>query len=177
MRTERTAGYGSWLPLGGQLDEPGWSSRHRLVRWVLAAHVALLPLYAVTQHERSWQAWTGIAVVASAAALAWLPGARRARAIAAATALLTASGVLVVVSGGASYATFHVLLALMLIALYEDRPTYLFTVSYVTLQHVLAALVTPQSLRVAGHPAWQPALLHWTLVLLTCGVTFPEPRS
>ena len=72
MRTERTVGDRSWLPRGGQLGEPGWSSRHRLVRWVLAAHVVLLPLYAIAQHERSWQAWSGIVVVGGAAVVSWL---------------------------------------------------------------------------------------------------------
>ncbi|MDQ1715076.1 MAG: hypothetical protein QOC60_1021 [Frankiaceae bacterium] len=168
MRTGRTADLRSWLPRGGQLGDEDWLSRHRLVRWVLAAHIVLLPLYAVARHERSWQAWSGIAVVAVATALTWVPMSRRARMVAAATALLTASGVLIVVSHGASYATFHILLALTLIALYEDWPTYLFTLSYITLQHVLAALITPRSL-VAGRPAWEPALVHGSLVLLTSG--------
>jgi signal transduction histidine kinase len=157
-----------WLPRSAPLSEADWHSRHRVVELFLAAHVAVLPVYAALRHVDSWQAWAGIATITAASIAAWLPLPRRARMIGATIALLTASGVVIILAGGASYPAFHVLLGLTLIALYEDWPTYLFAVGYVVAQHVLAIPFTPASLQVDGTPPWRPAVVHGFLVLLSC---------
>ncbi|MDQ1679758.1 MAG: hypothetical protein QOI42_617 [Frankiaceae bacterium] len=162
-----TTGLRRWLPASGTLRDAEWRSRHRLVLGFLVAHLIALPIVAIVRADTTWQAWAGIGSVAVFAVLAAAPARRRVRMIAASLALLTASGVVVVVSHGDAYSSFHVLLVVTLIALYEDWPTYLTSMAYVVCQHALALVLTPAALRHAGVPAWEPALGHGVLVLLT----------
>jgi signal transduction histidine kinase len=156
-----------WLPAGGAIGDAEWRSRHRLVQRFLSAHLVALPIYALLRHNASWQAWAGIGGVALFAAAAAAPLRRRLRMMAASVALLTASGVVVVISDGDAYASFHLMLAITLIALYEDWPTYLASMGYVVCQHVLALGLTPAALRRHGVPVWEATLAHGVLVLLT----------
>src|SRR5438132_3031071 len=111
----------SVLPRGQTLPEAAWARRHRAMLWLLWAHVVALPIFSILR---------GYSVVASVGsvmpiALCGIAGTlhgpgRRARSVAVALGLLTASAVLVHAWGGPIEAHFHFFVMIGVLALYED---------------------------------------------------------
>src|SRR4029079_18624069 len=93
---------------------------------------------------------------------------RRFRASAASAGLISASGMLVHLSGGYIEMHFHFFVALIIIALYQDWAPFLLALGYVVLEHgVLGALVPTM---VYNHPdgwahPWKWAVIHGVFVL------------
>lgn len=158
-----------WIPRSARLSTGEWAARHRIVWCVLVVHLVVLPLWLSGQHTTDWQAWAGVAAMATFATVAFFARFPRiVRASCAAFGLLTATGVVAILAGGEQYAAFHVAIVITFIALYEDWPTYLAAIGYVVVQHVLALVITPDSLRTVGVPGWQAPALHAALVLAVC---------
>src|SRR3954465_5548167 len=86
-----------WLPRGRALPHEVWFARHRALLLVLAAHLVVLPAFAVTQGWSLPAAWLFDVAPALLGALACVPRlGRTARSSLCATALLCCSAVLVV---------------------------------------------------------------------------------
>jgi diguanylate cyclase (GGDEF)-like protein len=109
------------------------------------------------------------AVVAVAAILAgWTRLPRRTRSCAASLGLLSASGVLVHLSGGYIEMHFHFFVMIAVITLYQDWLPFLVSIGYVVLHHGVVGVLDPHS--VYNHPAawanpWGWAGIHGAFVL------------
>lgn len=129
----------SWLLRAGALPEADWAWRHRVVCWVLAAHVPALTLLALLQGEPVRVLFVALPLGALLA-LAYGPLSRRLRGLAASLGLLTASALLVHLLDGVGEAHFHYFVTVALIALYQEWTLYALAIAIAGLQQVVAAL-------------------------------------
>ena len=134
--------------------------------WLLWAHVVFLPVFAVTRGVpvASALGWPWPVAVAGAAGMLGAPG-PRARSVAVALGLLTASAVLVHASDGRIEAHFHFFVMIAVLALYEDWLPFGVGVTYVVLEHGVLGAVAPQSVYDHGGNPWMWAGIHGIFVL------------
>ena len=146
------------LPHGSPLPEAAWRLRHRVILWVLALHAVGVFCFGVVQGFGVPHSLTEAAPLAVAAWLAgWERLSRRVRAGLATFGLLTASAVLVHLSGGLIEFHFHFFVMLFVITLYQDWATFLLAVAYVGVDHGVVGLLAPHA--VYNHAeAWRSPL-------------------
>jgi diguanylate cyclase (GGDEF)-like protein/PAS domain S-box-containing protein len=154
------------LPRGQTLSTAEWESRHRAMLWILWAHVIFLPIFSLA---RGWSAAVSFGSVlpvalAGIAGTLKAPG-RRARSVAVALGLLTASAVLVHAWNGRIEAHFHYFVMIAILALYEDWLPFGLAVIYVVVEHGVIGLVAPGSVYDHGGNPWSWALIHGLFVL------------
>jgi signal transduction histidine kinase len=155
-----------WLPRGGELPDPDWRPRHRLVCGALALHLPAVFFYSLSTGRSALQSLAETLPTAVLLALATQPLSRRLRTLAATLGLLTTSAVLVQLSGGATSMHFHYFLAVALCALYEDWVPYLLAIAFVLLEHAIVGAVAPGSVYGRNHVGgWGGALTYATFVL------------
>src|SRR6266508_5908195 len=146
------------LPHGSPLPEAAWRLRPRVILWVLALHAVGVFCFGVVQGFGVPHSLTEAAPLAVAAWLAsqeWLS--RRVRAGLATFGLLTASAVLVHLSGGLIEFHFHFFVMLFVITFYQDWATFLLAVAYVGVDHGVVGLLAPHA--VYNHAeAWRSPL-------------------
>ena len=109
------------VPTGRLLTPEVWVRRHRGTVWLLWLHVAGVAVFALTRGKSQAHTVaeaTPMVVFALAAALPALG--RRARSAAAVLGLITASAVIVHLSGGVVEAHFHFFVMVGVITLYQD---------------------------------------------------------
>jgi signal transduction histidine kinase len=129
------------LPQGRLLPDDVWRGRHRAILIILWAHAAgLAVLLALGHHGLSGA--LSVLLVAAAAALATAPwGGRRWRSAVATFGLLSASGALVGLGGGAVELQFHFVVAIALIMLYQDGFPLLIAVGFVAIHYGAGAVL------------------------------------
>jgi methyl-accepting chemotaxis protein len=133
------------IPRGARLTEAAFRSRHRLLSWVLAFHLPVLPLLAQVLahvHHMGWL-WTELAGIAAALLLSRTLRSQAGRATAVALGLMLGAGALVHVGGGLTdlHIWFYVVLAL--VALYQMWTPFLAAVAFVAVHHVGMSLWMP----------------------------------
>ena len=127
------------LPQGRSLPDEVWRGRHRAILLVLWLHVPALALLAVLVGDGLDKA-SGVVVVAASAALATAPwGGRRWRSALATVGLLSASCVLVGMSGGTVELGFHFFVTIALVMLYQDGFPFLIAVGFVAVYALVSA--------------------------------------
>jgi diguanylate cyclase (GGDEF)-like protein/PAS domain S-box-containing protein len=134
--------------------------------WILWGHVVFLPIFALA---RGWSVavsfgWVLPIAVAGIAGTLKAPG-RRARSVAVALGLLTASAVLVHAWNGRIEGHFHYFVMIAVLALYEDWLPFGIAVMYVVLEHGVIGLLAPGSVYDHGGNSWEWALIHGAFVL------------
>jgi diguanylate cyclase len=157
------------LPHGQLLIPEVWARRHRGIVWLLWLHVAGIAGFAMVRGYgpvHGLQEATLVAVFALAAAHPTVG--RRARAAAAVLGLITASAVIVHLSGGVVEAHFHFFVMVGVITLYQDWLPFGLALGYVVVHHGLLGALRPTD--VYNHPAalqhpWKWALIHGGFVL------------
>lgn len=154
------SGRASWVPDGAELSDRDFRWRHRVVSWLLAAHV---PVIAVLGQLLAPSRVHGLlevvpVLVLLAAALAPLAS-RRLRALAASMGLLTCSALLVHLFNGTVEAHFHYFVVVALVALYEDWTVFALAFGFVALQHGIMSVLQPDSVFPHSNP-WPWAVLH-----------------
>src|SRR3954454_18563184 len=151
-----------WLPRGRALPADVWAARHRGLLLVLAAHLVVLPAFAVTQGWSLLSAWLLDVfpdVLGAAACSGGLS--RTVRSSLCAVALLACSAVLVVAWHGTIEAHFHYFIMVGALALYEEWWAYLLAIGFVVLQHgLMAQLVFNHH----HHRPWLWAAIHGVFV-------------
>lgn len=157
----------AWLPRAEALPDGDWSWRHRVVSWVLAAHLPVLALLALGT-QGPWEALQVLLPLAALLALGWSPIPRRLRALAASLGLLTGSAVLVHLLDGAPEAHFHYFVAVAVIALYQDWAVYALAVGFVLLQHGVMVTRPQDSSIPLGD--WGGAVVHAVAILAESAV-------
>ena len=127
------------LPQGRSLPDDVWWGRHRAILLSLWLHVPALAILAVYFGSGPDVA-SGVAVVATSAALAtatW--GGRRWRSAMATVGLLSASCVLVGMGEGRVELAFHFFVTIALVMLYQDGFPFLIAVGFVAVYAVVSA--------------------------------------
>jgi diguanylate cyclase (GGDEF)-like protein/PAS domain S-box-containing protein len=126
----------TWLPRGRALPPEVWAVRHRGLLLVLAAHLVLLPAFAVSQGWSLASGWAFDVGPAIFGALACWPRLGRGwRSSMCAMALLSCSALVVVSWHGTTEAHFHYFVMVGALALYEEWWAYLMAIAFVVLQH------------------------------------------
>ena len=157
------------LPTGQLLTPEVWARRHRGIVWLLWLHVAGVAVFALTRGQsliHGLQEAMLVAVFALPAAHAAIG--RRARSAAAVLGLITASAVIVHLSGGVVEAHFHFFVMVGVITLYQDWLPFGLALGYVVVHHSVLGVLAPTD--VFNHPAalrspWKWALVHGAFVL------------
>ena len=127
------------LPQGRSLPDHVWWGRHRAILLILWLHVPALAILAVYFGSGPDVA-SGVAVVATSAALAtatW--GGRSWRSAMATVGLLSASCVLVGMGEGRVELAFHFFVTIALVMLYQDGFPFLIAVGFVAVYAVVSA--------------------------------------
>ena len=138
---------GAWrerLPRGQTLPREVWARRHRAITAIALAHVPALVLFGLVTHHTLGASLLAAMPVGVLAAVGRLPQlTRRTRSCVAATALLTASAVLVHLWHGRTEAHFHFFVMVTLLATYEEWVPYLLAFAYVLVHHGLMGALDP----------------------------------
>ncbi|MGH3034298.1 MAG: PAS domain S-box protein [Gaiellaceae bacterium] len=144
-----------------------WERRHRALLGILWLHVPAIALFAFTRGYglgHSMFEGAALATLASFATLATLGGhSRKVCSGLVSLGLLSASAVVVHISGGVIEAHFHFFVMMSLLLLYEDWFPFLLAFAYVVLHHGVAGTLDPES--VYNHPGalanpWKWAAVH-----------------
>ncbi len=175
----------SLVPSGGSLPEKVWRGRRRFLVglvWFHAAAIVVagpllghgweLSLAALLHHGTVLHtAVEGLAVAFFAALASWPRASRTFQATAVGFGLMSASGVLVHLSGGYIEAHFHFFVMLAFLALFQDWIPYLLAVAFVAVHHGVVGVIWPTE--VYNHAAaysspWTWAAIHAGFVLASC---------
>ncbi|MEA2828844.1 MAG: two-component system, sensor histidine kinase and response regulator [Actinomycetota bacterium] len=133
-----------FLPTGGALPEDAWRSRHRGILCLLVLHVPALFVFAVARGYGWRHGLVEVLPIAGLAVCAYRSISRRATStICASLGLMTASAVLVHLSGGMIEAHFHFFVMVGVIALYQDWRPFLAAIGFVLLHHGIIGVLAP----------------------------------
>ncbi len=151
------------LPRGRPLPEAAWSTRHRAIVVLLWCHVPALTGFALAMgFDLAHALVEGAAVAAPAVFATWQRPSRTLRATAASFGLMTASAVLVHVSGGYIEAHFHFFVVVGVMALYQSWIAFLVAVGYVVAHHGIVGILDPRS--VFNHEAAFRDPVAWAVI-------------
>ncbi|MCW0212912.1 MAG: ATP-binding protein [Pseudonocardia sp.] len=168
MLTKLTA----WLPKGNTLDDAAWARRHRLLEWVLLAHVPGLFLIGVALDRSVVVTLVSLAPILVLLAGGHLLAGRRRLASSLITAgLVYCSVALVGLTGGMIEAHFHFFIIIGFIALYQDWVPFLWNVLFTVVSHGFGTIFYSQL--IFNHPAaqanpWLWSGIHGLAVLFAC---------
>jgi signal transduction histidine kinase len=152
------------LPRGRTLPDHEFRRRHRALLALLWLHALLVPLWGVARGFSVGHSLIEGGAIAVCAVAATLVGPRRPSGpLLVALGLLTASAVIVHLSGGVIEAHFHFFVVVVLLTLYEDWMIFLFATAFVVVHHGIGGAIDPHA--VFNHPdaeahPWRWALLH-----------------
>ena len=174
-----------YLPSGGSLSDPLWQQRCRLLIGLAWCHVALILLWGLVRGYRWELSLAAVAqddtllhtagealIVATFAAVAqWARANRTVQSIALALGLMSASAILVHLSGGYIELHFHFFVMLVFLALLQDWLPFLLAVGYVIAHHGVIGVLWPS--HVYNHAAaiaapWKWAGIHALFVGASC---------
>ena len=160
------------LPRGNTLTEADWQRRHRLLLWVLLAHVPLLAVIGLVLGNPVVPLAVALAIPVVFAGLGQLLRHHRRWGSAAVTAgLVWSSTALVGMTGGTIEAHFHFFIIIGFIALYQDWVPFLLNVLFTVVSHGVGSMWLRSLM--FNHPAaqenpWLWSLVHGVAVLLAC---------
>ncbi|HEV3464541.1 MAG TPA: GGDEF domain-containing protein [Actinomycetota bacterium] len=151
------------LPSGHLLTTEVWARRHRGIVWLLWLHVAAVAAFALLRGRGPAHAVAEVSPMAAFALAAAVPAlGRRARSGAAVLGLITASAVIVHLSGGVVEAHFHFFVMIGVITLYQDWLPFGLALGYVVVHHTVLGLLAPNA--VFNHAAAVRSPGKWALI-------------
>jgi PAS domain S-box-containing protein len=157
------------MPEGRPLPDAAWESRHRGIVILLWLHViGIACAEAFLGHDLANSLFE-VGIITGATLLArWSACSRAFRAAIAGFGLVTASAVLVHLSGGYIEMHFHFFVVVIIIALYQEWLPFLLPIGYVVLHHGLIGTLFPT--HVYNHAAawanpWQWAAIHGVFII------------
>jgi len=173
------------VPSGGSLPENVWRGRRRFLvglTWFHAGAIALAGPVLGYRWELSLAAFgrsgyvlhtvaEGLIVAVFAALASWPRAGRTFQATAIGFGLMSASAVLVHLSGGYIEAHFHFFVMLAFLALCQDWIPYLLAVAYVAVHHGVVGVLWPDEVynhQAAFDAPWTWAGIHAGFVLASC---------
>src|SRR6266508_4507514 len=156
------------LPEGGRLSEDTWQRRHRGIIILLWLHaIGVMIFGVVTDAGLIHSVAEGGGLILFALLADYRQAGRTFRAGVASFGLVTASAMLVHLSGGYIELHFHYFVVVAVVTLYQQWTPFLLAIGYVLVQHGLGGMLWPTS--VYNHPAawenpWEWAMIHATLL-------------
>ncbi|HVF03222.1 MAG TPA: SpoIIE family protein phosphatase [Frankiaceae bacterium] len=150
------------------MPESSWRLRHTAIVALLWAHAVAVPIIAVVRGFGIVHVLVESSILPATAIGAMLPRVdRRARTAVASVGLLTASGILVHLSGGLIEMHFHFFVMVAVVSLYQDWLPFLAAIAYVLLHHGIVGVLAPES--VYNHESalenpWRWAAVHAAFV-------------
>ncbi len=159
------------LPRGRKLDESEWSARHRVLLFLLAAHVPFLGGVALAGGVPWGHLARELAPVPALLGVGLVTRSRGLRSGAVTAGLVYAAAVLVHLSGGLAEAHFHYFVVLGFVALYQDWRPYLLAVGWVVVGHTTLGVLAPGVVLAPGYAQqnpWRWALVHGGSILAAC---------
>jgi diguanylate cyclase (GGDEF)-like protein len=160
---------GDFLPAGHALPDDVWEQRHTGIVLLLWVHAVVLTGFALFVNDSVLHSLAEGAPMVIAALLAGMTRlGRKPRAAAASFGLITASALLVHLSGGYVEMHFHFFVVVAVMTLYQDWVPFSLAVGYVALHHGLLGVLSPTS--VFNHPSawerpWEWAMIHAAFLL------------
>ena len=156
------------LPRGRSLPDDAWRQRHRGVVVLLWLHAVGIVVFALAVGETLSHSLQEGMLLALAAIVATYARGRRRQSLAASLGLITASAILVHLSGGYIEMHFHFFVITAVIALYQDWIPFLASIAYVAAHHSVIGVLMPTE--VYNHPdamlhPWRWALIHAGFIL------------
>jgi diguanylate cyclase len=159
----------AWLPRGRSLSEDVWRVRHRTLSYLLRAHVLGVFCFGLIVGRSMTESLDGAVIVGVFAVLASTDPRRR-KFVSGMTAvgLVTASAVLVGLSGGVIEMHFHFFVMVGILTLYQDWLPFLLAIGFVVLHHGVLGTLDPSAVYdhsdAIAHP-FKWALIHGGFVL------------
>ena len=175
----------AFVPSGGSLPEHVWRTRQRFLVGLTWFHVAVIAMAGVVLGYRWDFTASGVfrqgtilhpigeaLIVAMFAAIASWPRANRTvQATSIGFGLMSASAILVHLSGGYIEFHFHFFVMLAFLALFQDWIPYLLAVAFVALHHGVVGVLWPRDVynhEAAVNAPWTWAGIHAFFVLCSC---------
>ena len=167
----------AWLPTGRPLDEEAWQTRHNSVVILQWAHVVGLTAFALVRGYDPRHVVLEIAAIAVFAMASMARLSRRVRSMAATLGLVTASALLVHLSGGLIEAHFHFFIMVGVVTLYQDWVPFGLAMGYVVVHHGTVGIIDSDS--VYNHTAAMNNPLLWAAIhgLFITGAALAAMRS
>jgi signal transduction histidine kinase len=157
-----------YLPKGNTLSDKEWHRRHRLLQWVLAAHLPALFVFGVARGFAPSDVAEALALPLACLIIGHLMRSRRLAASFITLGLVYCSAALVGFSNGAIEAHFHFFIIIGFIALYQDWVPFLLNIVFTVLSHGIGSSFVPDLMfnhaSAQQHP-WQWSLIHGAAVL------------
>jgi PAS domain S-box-containing protein len=157
------------IPEGKSLPDSAWEARHRGILVLLWLHVIGVVCFGLLMGEDLEHSLVeGSVLVPMAIAAGWQKSPKKFRASIASLGLITASAILIHLSGGYIELHFHFFVMLAIIVLYQDWFPFLLAIGYVFFHHGVVGVLNPGS--VYNHPdafayPWKWAAIHGGFVL------------
>jgi signal transduction histidine kinase len=161
----------SFLPRGNLLDDVEWASRHRLLQWLLAAHLPGLFIFGVALGRNALITAAVLLPPAVFLLLGHLFKHRRLASVMITAGLTYCSAALVGLSGGSIEAHFHFFIIIGFIALYQDWVPFLWNVGFTVLSHAIGTIYKTNLIFNYGAAQRNPWLwsgIHGGAVLAAC---------
>ena len=157
-----------YLPKGNTLSDKEWHRRHRLLQWLLAAHLPALFVFGVARGFSPNDVTEALALPLACLLIGHLMRSRRLAASFITLGLVYCSAALVGFSNGAIEAHFHFFIIIGFIALYQDWVPFLLNIVFTVLSHGIGSSLVPDLMfnhaSAQEHP-WQWSLIHGGAVL------------
>ncbi|HEX9926066.1 MAG TPA: PAS domain S-box protein, partial [Anaerolineae bacterium] len=157
------------VPEGRSLPDNAWEARHRGILVLLWLHVIGVVCFGLLMGEDLEHSLVeGSVLVPMAIAAGWQKSPKKFRSALASLGLITASAILIHLSGGYIELHFHFFVMLAVIVLYQDWVPFLLAIGYVFFHHGVVGVLNPAS--VYNHPdafayPWKWAAIHGGFVL------------
>jgi signal transduction histidine kinase len=160
-----------YLPKGNTLSDEEWHRRHRLLQWLLAAHLPALFVFGVLRGFAPDDVAETLTLPLACLIIGHLMRSRRLAASFITLGLVYCSAALVGFSDGAIEAHFHFFIIIGFIALYQDWVPFLLDIVFTVLSHGIGSSFVPDLMfnhaSAQQHP-WQWSLIHGAAVLAAC---------
>jgi signal transduction histidine kinase len=157
-----------YLPKGNTLSDKEWHRRHRLLQWLLAAHLPALFVFGVARGFSPNDVTEALALPLACLLIGHLMRSRRLAASFITLGLVYCSAALVGFSNGAIEAHFHFFIIIGFIALYQDWVPFLLNIVFTVLSHGIGSSLVPDLMfnhaSAQEHP-WRWSLIHGGAVL------------
>ncbi|HEY7100258.1 MAG TPA: ATP-binding protein [Mycobacteriales bacterium] len=157
-----------YLPKGNTLSDKEWHRRHRLLQWVLAAHLPALFVFGIARGFSPNDVAEALTLPLGCLIIGHLMRSRRLAASFITLGLVYCSAALVGFSNGAIEAHFHFFIIIGFIALYQDWVPFLLNIVFTVLSHGIGSSFVPDLMfnhaSAQQHP-WQWSLIHGAAVL------------
>ena len=138
------------LPKGARLTDESWQARHRIIIFMLWAHVPAMILLGLLGSRPIWETLLIAAGISALAAGGMLASTRNTKASLTGVGLISCTFAAIELSGGQMVAHIHLYAILIFVALYQQWAPLLWAVVIVVVHHGTLGLIDPE--RVFGMP-------------------------